>query len=83
MVVACPFPATDVAELVPTSACHVVASLATFYHILAAGALAVVKVILEEIDLVLIAFAFVLFEEALGTENSVAFVTSEGLLVFS
>ena len=81
MVIASPLLPTDVAELITTAAGDMIASLALLYHILAAGALPVVQIILEEIHFVLVAFAFVHLEKALGAKDLVAFITCDRLAV--
>jgi hypothetical protein len=60
-----PAVAAEVAELVLALAGHVVAALALLHDHPALAALAVVQVVLQEVQLVLVAFAFVLLQVAL------------------
>ena len=81
MVIASPLLPTDVAELITTAAGDMIASLALLYHILAAGTLSVVQIILEEIHFVLAALALVHLEKALGAKALVALITCDRLAV--
>ena len=57
----------DVAELVPTPACHVVTPLCFLYYILTSCALSEMEGILEERQLKRVAFSFVFGKHAQGT----------------
>jgi hypothetical protein len=64
----CPIGAADVTELMLADAGHVVASLEFVNDHLAAGALTVVKRLLEELQFEVIAVSLVGSEEAVRTE---------------
>ena len=69
MPIVIPVLATEVAELVPADAGHVIAPPAPLDHVLALPALPVVQVVLEEVDFVFLALAWVFGEHALLAEH--------------
>ena len=67
-----PFSATNITELIATSASHMIATLAFLYDILTIRASSVMKCVLKERQVKRIAFTFMLGEHTVGAKYFVA-----------
>ena len=70
-----PYRTADIAELITTSTGHVIAALILLNHEFALFALAVVKVVLKELHLLLVAQSFVFCQQTLGAELRLTRIT--------